>query len=115
MTNNCIFCKIASHQLPSKIVYEDEEIMVFHDIHPQAPIHILTIPKKHIARIHDIKESDLQLIGKMIYTAKTQAEKLGVHESGYRMVLNNGRGGGQAVYHIHLHLLGGRQMSWPPG
>lgn len=112
---NCIFCQIAEHKTSANIIYEDDEILVFKDINPQAPVHLLTIPRTHIARIQDLEETDLHLMGKLIYRAKQQAENLGLHQNGYRLVFNNGRDGGQAVYHIHLHLLGGRAMRWPPG
>lgn len=115
MSVNCIFCKIIAHELPAKIIYEDDQVIAFHDIHPQAPIHFLTIPKRHISHINEMSEKDEQLIGRLIFIAKQQAEIMGLDNRGYRLVLNNGREGGQAVYHVHLHLLGGRQMRWPPG
>jgi histidine triad (HIT) family protein len=112
---DCIFCKIADHRMPAKIIREDTQVVVIHDINPQAPVHLLVIPKKHITKISEMEEKDQALLGKMIFVAKQQAEQLGLHEKGYRLVFNNGREGGQAVFHIHLHLLGGRQMHWPPG
>ena len=115
MLNNCIFCKIARHESPANIVWEDEQVMVFHDIAPQAPLHLLIIPKQHLAKIEDAEDNHEKLLGKMLYTAKQQAEKLGLNERGYRLVINNGREGGQAVFHLHIHLLGGRAMHWPPG
>lgn len=111
----CIFCAIAEHKRAARIIYEDDSLIAFHDIHPQAPVHVLIIPREHIARIGDMQESDATLVGKMIYTATRLAGQLGVSDSGYRLVFNNGRDGGQHVYHIHLHLLGGRRMGWPPG
>ena len=113
--NHCIFCKIARHESPARIAWEDEEVMVFHDIAPQAPVHLLIIPKQHLAKIEDATEYQQNLLGKMLYTAKQQAGKLGLNERGYRLVINNGREGGQAVFHLHIHLLGGRAMHWPPG
>jgi histidine triad (HIT) family protein len=113
--SNCIFCNIAEHKTPADILYEDDEVMVFRDINPQAPVHLLTIPKKHIAKISEMEAEDQQLVGKIIYIAKQVAQEQGISESGYRMVFNNGRHGGQDVHHIHLHLLGGRPMHWPPG
>ena len=111
----CIFCKIARHEISSDIVYEDEELVAFKDINPQAPIHILIIPRKHIPTINDLSPEDALLIGKMTLLAKELAEKNGISEKGYRLVFNCNREAGQMVYHIHLHLLGGRAMGWPPG
>lgn len=113
--SHCIFCRITAHQKSARIDHEDDQLMVIHDINPQAPVHLLVIPKKHISRIGDMEETDRELVGNMIYTAKVRAEAHGLNESGYRLVFNNGRGSGQAVFHIHLHLLGGRPMNWPPG
>ena len=110
----CIFCKIASKELKSEIVYEDDEVVAFKDINPQAPVHILIIPRKHIEKISDMEESDIPLIGKLFFVASKIAKELNL-EDGYRLVINNGRNAGQAVFHIHLHLLGGRKFSWPPG
>ncbi len=112
---DCIFCKIASHEIQSDIVYEDEEFLAFRDINPQAPTHILIIPKKHIPTINDLSIEDAQLIGKMVLLAKKIANDEGISERGYRLVFNCNREGGQMVFHIHLHLLGGRAMGWPPG
>jgi len=112
---HCIFCKIARHESPAQIAWEDEEVMVFHDIAPQAPLHLLIIPKQHLAKIADATEDQQNLLGKMLFIAKQQAEELGLNEKGYRLVINNGHGGGQAVFHVHIHLLGGRAMHWPPG
>ncbi len=115
MSNDCIFCKIVKKEIPAKIAYEDDEILAFHDIRPQAPVHVLIIPKKHIPAIMEMKEEDSLLIGKLIFTAKKLASELGIESSGYRLVFNNGPASGQEVYHIHLHLLGGRKFKWPPG
>ncbi|NOX37718.1 MAG: histidine triad nucleotide-binding protein [Calditrichaeota bacterium] len=113
---DCIFCQIAEHKLPANIVYEDDDVVAFHDINPQAPVHVLVIPrKKHIAKIADMTAEDQALVGKVIYIGKQVAEQLGIAEDGFRLVFNNGRHGGQHVYHIHLHVLGGRPMTWPPG
>ncbi len=111
----CIFCKIANHEIPSDIVYEDDQFVAFRDINPQAPVHILIIPRKHIPTVNDLKPEDADLIGKMVLLAKELAAKEGISERGYRLVLNCNREGGQMVFHIHLHLLGGRAMGWPPG
>ncbi|RQW08325.1 MAG: histidine triad nucleotide-binding protein [Calditrichaeota bacterium] len=112
---DCIFCKIAAHETSADIEYEDDQALVFHDRNPQAPVHLLVIPKKHIEKIQDISEDDRQLMGHLLFIAKEVAEELGLNDNGYRLVINNGRRGGQAVFHIHLHVLGGRPMRWPPG
>jgi histidine triad (HIT) family protein len=112
---NCLFCKIAQGEIPAAVIFEDNELMAFRDIRPQAPAHLLVISKRHIATINDTVAEDEQLLGKMILTAKQLAEHEGFGETGYRLVFNVNSGGGQEVYHIHLHLLGGRQMTWPPG
>ena len=110
-----IFDKILSKKIPADIVFEDEQMLAFKDISPQAPIHILIIPKKRIATINDIDESDSDLIGNIIIRAKLIAKEMGLADNGYRLVFNCNADGGQEVYHIHLHLLGGRKMTWPPG
>ncbi|MFC1808915.1 histidine triad nucleotide-binding protein [Candidatus Omnitrophota bacterium] len=115
MSADCLFCKIIKGDIPSKIEYEDENVFAFHDINPQAPTHILIIPKEHIAKIADISDKQECLIGKLVHAAKKIAEKKGISEGGYRLVFNNGSMAGQEVYHIHLHLLGGRNLTWPPG
>ena len=112
---NCLFCKIAQGELPATIIYEDNELMAFRDIKPLAPTHIQIIPKRHIATINDTEEQDEQLLGRMVLKAKYLAQTEGLSDVGYRLVFNINSGGGQEVYHIHLHLLGGRQMTWPPG
>ncbi len=112
---DCIFCKIIKKEIPSKIVYEDENIIGFEDINPQAPIHILIIPKEHIPMINDLRDNHSKLIGDMIIVAKKLAKEKGISGTGYRLVFNNGENAGQEVFHIHLHLLGGRKFGWPPG
>jgi histidine triad (HIT) family protein len=112
---DCIFCKIAAGNIPANIVYQNEAVLAFRDLNPQAPTHILVIPKKHIATTNDMAETDAALIGNMYLAAKHIAKAEGIAESGYRTVMNCNRGAGQTVFHIHLHVLGGRQMSWPPG
>jgi histidine triad (HIT) family protein len=112
---NCIFCKIVTKKIPSKIVHEDELVVAFEDVNPQAPIHILIVPKKHIADIHSTDMSDRDLIGHLFFVAKTIASTKRLDTGGYRMVINNGRDAGQTVFHIHLHLLSGRRFAWPPG
>jgi len=115
MGQECIFCAIASGKVQSRIAYEDEDVVAFHDINPQAPVHILVIPRKHIASLNEVSNEDLQLLGKLLLVARDIAKSEGISEGGYRIVLNTNRGAGQSVFHIHLHLLGGRLFSWPPG
>lgn len=112
---DCLFCKIIRGEMPAKIIYQDDYVIALDDINPQAPQHKLIIPNKHIATPNDIHTEDNALIGHMIQTAKMLAKKLNIAEDGYRLVLNCNEGAGQTVFHIHLHLLGGRQMHWPPG
>ncbi|MCS7161336.1 MAG: histidine triad nucleotide-binding protein [Gemmatales bacterium] len=114
MMQDNIFLKIIQRQLPARIVYEDEQCLAFHDIHPQAPVHILIIPKKVIPTHADITEADKELLGHLHYVAAQLARQFGL-EAGYRLVLNCREQAGQSVPHLHLHLLGGRQMHWPPG
>lgn len=111
----CIFCKIAAHQIPANIVFENDRILAFRDLFPQAPTHILIIPKQHFSTLNDVPDQDSALLGEIMNTAKQLAKDLGLAESGYRVVMNCNADGGQSVYHIHLHLLGGRSLSWPPG
>lgn len=111
----CLFCKIIGKQIPAKIVYEDDIVIAFEDINPQAPVHILVIPRKHISTSLGITETDLPLVGHMIWTAGKIAEKRGIADRGFRLVMNTNAEAGQTVYHIHLHILGGRSMHWPPG
>ncbi len=112
--SECIFCKIGKKELPAKLVYEDAEIFVFDDIHPQAPTHFLVCPRKHMASLDDATETDTVLLGKMLLVAKKLAAERGI-SGGYRTVINNGAEAGQSVDHLHLHVLGGRAMRWPPG
>lgn len=112
---DCIFCKVANREIETELVYEDKQLVAFNDIQPQAPIHQLIIPRKHIATINELTTDDTQLVGHMIQTGCKLAKDLGLADDGYRLVMNCNLQGGQAVFHIHLHLLGGRQMEWPPG
>ena len=112
---DCIFCKIVAGQIPADVVFQDEDFIAFRDINPQAPHHILIIPKNPIPTINDLEDENAELTGKMVLTAKNIAKELGFADDGYRLVFNCNKHGGQEVYHIHLHLLGGRQMMWPPG
>lgn len=110
----CLFCKIINGE-KGELIYKDEQTAAFNDIDPKAPNHVLIVPIKHIATINDTSDEDEQLLGHMVQVAKKLAKELDIAEDGYRLVFNCNRGGGQAVFHIHLHLLGGRSMSWPPG
>jgi histidine triad (HIT) family protein len=111
----CVFCNIVEKKRPAKIIYEDELIMAFEDINPQAPVHVLVIPKKHIPTSLDIKEEDNKLIGSLFQVANKIANDRGIAGRGFRLVINCNREAGQTVFHMHLHLLGGRVMYWPPG
>ncbi len=113
--SNDLFLKIIEREIPADIVYEDEELLAFRDIQPQAPVHVLVIPKRRIPTINDLETTDAELVGKMVLTAKRIAASEGLSDDGYRLVFNCNSQGGQSVYHIHLHLLGGRQLNWPPG
>ena len=110
-----LFEKIIQRQIPADIVHEDEHVLAFRDINPQAPVHVLFVPKRAIATTNDLTEADAELVGKLVLAAASYAKKEGFAENGYRCVLNCNRDGGQSVYHVHLHLLAGRQMQWPPG
>lgn len=110
---NCIFCKMVAGDIKADIVFEDDDIFAFRDIHPQAPVHLLIIPKRHVATLNDL--DDPELAGRLLQAAPLLANKLGLAEDGYRTVINCNPLSGQAVYHLHLHVLGGRQMLWPPG
>lgn len=112
--SDCLFCKIVAGEIPSDTLYEDDDLMAFWDISPNAPKHFLVIPKKHIVDASDIKEEDEKVIGKMMRIAAQLAAENGV-SSGFRVVFNNGADAGQLVFHIHMHVLGGRPMTWPPG
>lgn len=112
---NCIFCKIVAKEIPAKIVYEDRLIMAFHDIEPQAPTHVVIIPKDHVKSIDHASDIHKDLLGHILLSIKNIAKELGINENGYRIVNNCGSLGGQTVDHLHFHLLGGRQMQWPPG
>lgn len=113
--SDCLFCKIRDREIPGDIIFENENVLAFNDINPQAPLHVLIIPKEHIATTNDIDASNIHLIGEMYLAAKALAAKNGVDKNGYRAVINCNKFGGQEVYHLHLHLIGGRQMHWPPG
>jgi histidine triad (HIT) family protein len=112
---DCLFCKIAAGQIPANIIYRDDTVVAFDDINPQAPHHKIIIPQKHIATINDLHDEDSELIGDMVQSAAMLAKKLNIADDGYRLVFNCNAGAGQSVFHIHIHLLGGRRMAWPPG
>ena len=112
---DCLFCKMASGAIKPDIVYQDDAVLAFRDINPQAPLHVLIIPKRHISTINDLQDTDAALIGKLYLTAKQIAEQEGVAVRGYRTVMNCNAEAGQSVFHVHLHVLGGRPMHWPPG
>jgi len=112
---NCLFCKIATGAIPSKIAYQDEDVVAFADINPQAPKHILLIPRQHIASIDDLTLNDGPILAKLFITAQKLAHDMGIDESGYRFLTNVGPDAGQSVFHLHFHLLGGRKFGWPPG
>lgn len=112
---DCLFCKIRDGEIPGDIVYQDDEVLAFRDVNPQAPTHVLVIPSKHIATTNDLGEADAVIVGKMMLAAKKIAADEGFAQEGYRLVLNCNEGAGQTVFHIHMHLLGGRRLTWPPG
>ena len=113
--NDCLFCKMISGEIPCDIVYENESVFAFRDIDPKAPTHILLIPRKHIRSINELGESDQTLAGELLLIAKKIAKDEGIDESGFRTIFNTNSDGGQTVFHMHMHILGGRKMAWPPG
>jgi histidine triad (HIT) family protein len=112
--SDCLFCKIVAGEIPTKKIYEDDEILAFHDVNPQAPSHALIVPKRHIASLNDAESAEAELLGRLLLTARKVASQLGI-ASGYRVVNNCGAAAGQSVFHVHFHVLGGRPMGWPPG
>jgi histidine triad (HIT) family protein len=112
---DCIFCKIAAKEIPIQSVYEDDQVIAFRDINPQAPVHVLVIPKKHIANLVEATNEDGVLLAHMLGVVRRLANELGVADEGFRLVVNTKDNGGQTVHHLHFHLLGGRFMTWPPG
>lgn len=112
---DCLFCKIVSGEIPAKRAYENEHVVAFHDIHPQAPVHVLVIPRRHLVGVHEATPEDGALLGHVMLAGRDVAEKLGLTDDGYRLVVNNGINAGQSVFHLHLHVLGGRVLAWPPG
>ncbi|MBI5451312.1 MAG: histidine triad nucleotide-binding protein [Gammaproteobacteria bacterium] len=113
--SECLFCKMVARQIQPDIVYEDQQLLAFRDLHPQAPVHVLLIPKLHIATLNDLQADQAGLAGRLLLAAARVASDLGIAQSGFRTVMNCNADGGQTVFHLHLHLLGGRGMAWPPG
>ncbi len=113
--SDCLFCKILEGKVPAGVVYEDDNVLAFEDVNPQAPMHVLIIPRKHISTVNDLEEDDAIIIGQLYLAAKKIAVDNGVAEDGYRMVMNCNEQAGQTVFHVHLHVLAGRDMTWPPG
>jgi histidine triad (HIT) family protein len=112
---SCLFCKIVSGEIPAAVVYQDDHIVAFNDINPQAPTHVLVVPRRHVASLNDLQDGDETLVGAMVRAAAAIARERGIAASGFRTVFNTNGDAGQTVFHIHLHLLGGRPMAWPPG
>ena len=112
---SCLFCKIVAREIPASIVYEDADVLAFHDVNPQAPTHILIVPKRHVATLNDLETGDDHLVGALVRRAAAIAGDRGLAAGGFRAVFNTNRDAGQTVFHIHLHLLAGRTMTWPPG
>jgi histidine triad (HIT) family protein len=113
--DGCIFCRIAAKEIPASVVYEDDEMLAFDDINPKAPVHVLIIPKEHFASLNELPDGRQDLLGRLLTKARAVAEAKGIAQSGYRVVLNTARDSGQDVLHLHVHILGGRKMTWPPG
>lgn len=112
---SCLFCRIIAGEVPASLLHEDERVVAFQDANPQAPTHVLLVPRRHIEKLSDLEPDDAALVGEITLVATRLAERLGIETSGYRLVVNCGRGAGQSVWHLHFHLLGGRAMRWPPG
>jgi histidine triad (HIT) family protein len=113
--SECLFCKIVARTIPAALVYEDDVVVAFDDINPQAPTHTLVIPRKHVASMAELLDSDVALLGRLMSAGNTIAKQKGIADTGYRFVVNTGVHGGQSVFHLHLHVLGGRHLAWPPG
>jgi histidine triad (HIT) family protein len=112
---SCLFCRIVNREIPASIVYEDERVIAFNDITPQASTHVLVVPKRHISTLNDLQEGDDAIVGELVRRAAALAKERGIDAPGYRAVFNTNRDAGQTVFHIHLHLIGGRSLGWPPG
>lgn len=115
MAEDCLFCKIAAKEIPATVVAEGEDWLAFRDINPQAPTHILIVPRKHLPSLNEMEEGDRELVGQLLLAAKGLAQAEGIADAGYRIVINTNAGAGQSVFHVHVHLLGGRALRWPPG
>ncbi len=113
--SDCLFCKMVSGDIKPDTVYEDDDVLAFRDMHPQAPVHVLVIPKEHVATLNDVDPAHAEMMGKLFLAAKTVAEQEGLADRGYRTVVNCNAEAGQSVYHVHMHVLAGRPMTWPPG
>ena len=113
--SDCLFCKIIKREIPASIVYEDDRVLAFNDINPQASTHVLVVPKRHIATLNELSAGDDQIVGEVIRRAAAIAKERGISDGGFRVVFNTNRDAGQTVFHIHLHLIGGRNLGWPPG
>ena len=111
----CLFCKIINHEIQASIVYEDDRVLAFNDINPQAPTHVLIVPKRHVASLNELSSDDDELVGEIVRRAAAIAKERGISAGGFRTVFNTNRDAGQTVFHLHLHLMGGRPMHWPPG
>ena len=112
---DCLFCKIRDGEIPADIIYQDDDVMAFNDVNPQAPTHLLIIPKKHLSTVNDVEQADETMMGKLFSAAKKIAAENGINDGGYRLVVNTNEQAGQTVFHIHMHFLAGRIMTWPPG
>jgi histidine triad (HIT) family protein len=112
---DCLICKIIAREIPASVVYEDEHVLAFNDINPQGPTHVLVVPKRHIATLNDLAPADDAIVGELVRRAAAIAKERGIDASGFRTVFNTNRGAGQTIFHIHLHLIGGRSLAWPPG
>jgi histidine triad (HIT) family protein len=115
MATDCLFCKIVARQIPGQIVHENDHVLAFRDVRPVAPTHVLVIPKKHVTGIHDAGRDDAEVLAEVLLAARDVAEQLGLGKDGYRLVVNQGPNAGQSVAHLHVHVLGGRTLTWPPG
>lgn len=113
--SDCLFCKIRDGKIPAELVFQNDEVLAFNDVNPQAPTHLLIIPKKHVSTVNDLNQEDEVMMGKLFSAAKQIAAEKGLSDDGYRLVVNCNEGAGQTVFHIHMHLLAGRAMTWPPG
>ena len=111
----CLFCKIVKREIPAKVVLENAHVLAFHAVNPGAPVHVLVIPKDHIESIHSVTRAQAAMLGELLLAGREVAEQLGLGESGYRLVMNTGKDAGQSVFHLHMHVLGGRALGWPPG